>query len=349
MAKALDDKLSSENAVKKYKESLKSAPISESKSKEPIKPIKKAPDPKKLTSRSSEKLGVQRNDVTRSTAKQDKEKENDVKSKRKENVSLKSEPQNLKKIQQTKTINTKNGKDSNKEKKGQPKVDNMQTRNQDISSNFTEREKGHKPIIEAQSQESKTTKEDQVDKNINVDKIETPRMDQNDEGKLNSSYTIADNELNSSSSNDVNEIINNNKRDEINPQEINVNMETTLINVEHQNQTNSDFNDDIKLKSLDLDVNIQENPYSQAYVEPENMKDPVDKAPITSTSESKIPRPPSVRPSSSRPGAPRTREKLDNVIKDSDNLLLGKVNIIIENTQIEEVCIKCNSRRYGRQ
>lgn len=352
LAKALDEKLSSEVAVKEYKESLKPAQISETKSKEPIKSTKKATDSKKLTSRSSEKLASQRNDVTRPTIKQDKEKANDVKSKRKENgSSVKSDPQNIKKTQRSKTINAKNGKDNNKEKKDLSKDDNVQKRCRILSSNSIEQEKEQPTSNKAQTQESNTfiEREDQVGKQTNIHQIESPRMEQNDDGKLNSSYTIAENELNSSaSSNDLNEIISNNKQDKINSQEINENKETAIIDVEHQ--TNTDFNDDLKLKSLDLDANIEETQktHTQALIESENKiinaeKDPValSKDLVSTTSDSKILRPPSVRPSSSRPGAPRMREKLDNVIKDSDNLLLGKVNIIIENTQNEEVCRNC--------
>ncbi|KAJ8714070.1 hypothetical protein PYW08_007690 [Mythimna loreyi] len=350
LAKALDEKLSSEEAVKKYKESTKSAQNTETKNKEPIKPNKKPPDSKKLTSRSSDKLSSQKNDVTRTTNKPDKEKavERDVKSKRKENGSIKPEPQNLKKTQQSKTINAKNGKDNTKEKKDVPTDDNLQKRSRNITSNSTEREKGHDTFNKTQSQESDTTveREDQLGKQININQVVSPRIELDVEGKLNSSYTITENELNSSSSsNDLNEITNINKQDEINSQERNVNKETAFIDVEYQNQTNTEFNVDLKPKSMDVDVNIQEAQKinTQALIEPENKiiiteKDPVilSKDPPSTTSDSKIPRPPSVRPSSSRPGAPRMREKLDNVIKDSDNLLLGKVNIIIENTQNEE-------------
>lgn len=349
LAKALDEKLSSEEAVKKYKESTKPAQVSEPKSKEPIKSTKKAVDPKKLTSRSSEKLGSQRNDVTRSTTKQDKEKANDGKSKRKETGSVKAEPQNLKKTQQSKSNNVKGGKENIKEKKDLPKDDMQTSRTKNMSSNHIDKEKDPSTPNKSSSQESNTTeeKENQVGKTINIDQLLTPRMEQDDDGKLNSSYTIAENELNSSaSSNDLNEITNNNKQDQISSQEVNTNKETAFIDVERQNQTDIDVNDDVKLKSLELDVNIQEKQttHNQAFIEAENKninteKDPVPsvKIPITSI-DTKVPRPPSVRPSSSRPGAPRMREKLDNVIKDSDNLLLGKVNIIIENTQNEEVC-----------
>ncbi|KAJ8723875.1 hypothetical protein PYW07_007855 [Mythimna separata] len=348
LAKALDEKLSSDEAVKKYKESTKSAQNPETKNKEPIKPTKKATDSKKLTSRSNDKLSSQKNDVTRTATKQDKEKA-EVKSKRKENGSVKPEPQNLKKIQQSKTINAKNGKDNNKEKKDLPTDDNIQKRSRNILTNSTEREKGHETLNRAQSQESNTTveKEDLLGKQININQLDvSPRIEQDVEGKLNSSYTITENELNSSSSsNDLNEIANNNKQDEIHSQEIKENKETAFIDVGYQNPTNTEFIVDLKPKSLDIDVNFEEAQKinTQALIEPENKiinteKDSVtlSKGPLSTTSDSKMPRPPSVRPSSSRPGAPRMREKLDNVIKDPDNLLLGKVNIIIENTQNEE-------------
>lgn len=53
-----------------------------------------------------------------------------------------------------------------------------------------------------------------------------------------------------------------------------------------------------------------------------------------------INKPIAVRPSSSRPGAPRLREKLENYLSETDNALLGKVNIIAEHSHHEEVSIE---------
>lgn len=342
MAQALDEKLSSEEAVKHYKESLNQVQVSDIKSKEPIKSTKKANDSKKLTSKSSEKLNSQRNDA-RSTTKQDKEKVNDVKTKRKENASVKADNQS-KKTQQYKTVIKKNVK----EHKDQLNEDITQTRNKSLASNILEKEKVHNILNKAQSQESNTSvdKEDHIDSNLTVDTVVTSRLEQSDEGKLNSSYTIAENDLNSSlSSNDLIESANINL-DKIKPQESNMNKEISLINIDHQNETNNECNDNVNLNSLELDVNTKEKLKTHATLvknEPEitttekHDATNVVKLPLAVGSDSKLIRPPSVRPSSSRPGAPRMREKLDNVIKDTDNLLLGKVNIIIEYTQNEEV------------
>ncbi|XP_047033431.1 TRAF3-interacting protein 1 [Helicoverpa zea] len=340
LAQALDKQLTSGDAVKKYKESTKPNQISEPKSKESNKSTKKAIDARKLTSRSTEKLGSQKNDVTRSTNKQDKEKANDVKSKRKENASVKTEPQITKKPQQPKTINTKTGKD--KEKKELPKEDNTKSQKKIISSNSTEKYEELDPEQKSQVLDSNTAIEDnREDKNNVENEIVSPRIEQSDEGKLNSSYTIAENDLNSSSSsNDLNEIDKNNK-DQLNSLLINASDEKILTdNNDEQNQTNQSNEN---MKTFDSAANNQDNLQMHTQVfrndsanEKTDIEKDIVKVPITTTSNSHSLRPPSVRPSSSRPGAPRMREKLDNVIKDSDNLLLGKVNIIIENTQNEE-------------
>uniref|UniRef100_A0A2A4J3A0 TRAF3-interacting protein 1 n=1 Tax=Heliothis virescens TaxID=7102 RepID=A0A2A4J3A0_HELVI len=341
LAQALDRKLSSEEAVKKYKESTKSIQISEPKSKEPNKSTKKAIDPRKLTSRSTEKLGSQRNDVTRSTNKQDKEKANDVKSRRKENASVKTDPQIIKKPQQAKTINTRNGKD--KEKRELPKEDNTKSQKKIISLNSTEKYEEHDAEHKPQVPDSDIFIEENREDNINMEnEIVSPRIEQTDEGKLNSSYTIAENDLNSSSSsNDLNEIEKNNK-DHLNSLRINNSDEKRLTENDEQNQSTNESNDN--MKTFDSVANNQDSLQTQVFRnDSANEKTDVDKhtedtvkVPVTPTSSSNTLRPPSVRPSSSRPGAPRMREKLDNVIRDSDNLLLGKVNIIIENTQNEE-------------
>ncbi|XP_035449909.1 TRAF3-interacting protein 1 [Spodoptera frugiperda] len=342
LAQALDEKLSSDEAVKSYKESSKSTQSSDAKTKEPIKSTKKANDTKKLTSRSSEKLTNQKNEVARSTTKLDKDKTNDVKSKRKENGSVKVDSQNLKKTQQSKTVNSKTSKDNNV-----PKDENTHTRHKNISSSNSI-DKGQSSLIKTQSQESDThiEKDDQLGKNPNETQVFSPRVEKDDEGTLNTSYTIAEKDLNSStSSNDLNDIANNDIKDQINTQEMDVNDETQLIEPDPQIQTNNDLNDNMKMKSFDTGNNIaQERQKDQlSSIEFENKSVvseqeslPAVKVTMSTTNESKNPRPPSVRPSSSRPGAPRMREKLDNVIKDSDNLLLGKVNIIVENTQNEE-------------
>ncbi|CAH0690226.1 unnamed protein product [Spodoptera exigua] len=348
LAQALDEKLSSDEAVKSYKESLKSTQLSDAKNKEPIKSIKKTNEPKKLTSRSTEKLTNQKNDGARPTAKQDKDKANDVKPKRKENGSVKTDSQNLKKTQSSKTVNSKAGKDNKA-----PKEDNTNTRHKNISSSSSI-DQGQNLSIKNETQESDILieKDDQLEKNVNKSQVLSPkRVEQDDEGKLNTSYTIAENDLNSStSSNDLNDIANNDIKDQMNSQEIDIKNESEFIEPDRQMQTNNnlnenDLNDNMKMKSGDSDNIIAQerkkdqlsnNEFENKSVISEQESASLVKVPMSTTSESKNPRPLSVRPSSSRPGAPRMREKLDNVIKDSDNLLLGKVNIIVENTQNEE-------------
>ncbi|CAD0203946.1 unnamed protein product [Chrysodeixis includens] len=346
LAQALDNKLSSDEAVKKYKDGSKSSQVSENKSKDPTKTSKKPNDTKKLTSRSNEKLTTQKSDAGRTITKQDKDKINDVKTKRKENGPLKGEPPSSKKTQ-SKTVTKKNVR----EQKDPPKEENHHARIKSIASNRTDKENVHGTLKQGHSQEFDIPVEKKDEHNVEaqliVNHMESPRLEQ-DDGKLNSSYTIAENDLNSSSSsNDILEVTN---ADVIKSQEINIYNEPTFIDVDTQNQKN-ERNNLIGSKSFDSDVNIKKELISNSHnsfigndsetktIESDTTYATTEvKAQPTTANDTKILRPASVRPSSSRPGAPRMREKVDNVVKDhgADNLLLGKVNIIIENTQNEE-------------
>lgn len=333
--------------MKKYKDSSKSSQASENKSKEPSKTSKKPNETKKLTSRSSEKLTTQKSDAGRTITKQDKEKNNDVKTKRKENGPLKGEPPNSKKTQ-SKTAIKKNVK----EQKDPTKEENHQTRIKSITSNSIDKENVHGTLKQGQSQEfdMPVEKDDHIEAHLMVNQMESPRLEQDDDGKLNSSYTIAENDLNSSSSS--NDLLDTTNADVIKSQEININNEPTFIDVDTKNQKNERSNL-VGSKSFDSDVNIKKELTSNVnFVDNDSETKAMEsltnyattevKAQPTTVNDTKISRPASVRPSSSRPGAPRMREKVDNVVKDhgADNLLLGKVNIIIENTQNEEVCKK---------
>lgn len=345
LAQALDNKLSSDEAVMKYKDSSKSSQVSENKSKEPSNASKKPSDTKKLTSRSSEKLTTQKSDAGRTITKQDKEKNNEVKTKRKDNGPPKPEPPNSKKTQ-SKTVIKKNVR----EHKDPTKEENHQRRIKSITTNNIENVHGTLKHGQSQEFDMPVQKEEQIEPQLIVNPMDSPRLEQDDDGKLNSSYTIAENDLNSSSSS--NDLLDNTNTDAIKSQETNINNEQTFIDVDTQNQKN-ERNLVGSNRSFDADVNIKKDLTSTAhhsFVENDSETKNVEavtnyattevKTQPSTVNDTKISRPASVRPSSSRPGAPRMREKVDNVVKDhgADNLLLGKVNIIIENTQNEEVC-----------
>ncbi|XP_026742938.1 TRAF3-interacting protein 1 [Trichoplusia ni] len=333
LAQALDNKLSSDEAVMKYKDSSKSSQVSENKSKEPSKASKKPSDTKKLTSRSSEKLTTQKSDAGRTITKQDKEKNNEVKTKRKDNGPPKPEPPNSKKTQ-SKTVIKKNAR----EHKDPTKEENHQRRIKSITTNNIENVHGTLKHGQSQEFDMPVQKEEQIEPQLIVNPMDSPRLEQDDDGKLNSSYTIAENDLNSSSSS--NDLLDNTNTDAIKSQEINI-SEQTFFDVDSQNQKN-ERNLVGSSRSFDADVNIKkdlENDSETKNVEAvTNYVTTEVKTQPSTVNDTKISRPASVRPSSSRPGAPRMREKVDNVVKDhgADNLLLGKVNIIIENTQNEE-------------
>ncbi|XP_075982833.1 TRAF3-interacting protein 1-like [Anticarsia gemmatalis] len=352
LAQALDDKLSSEKAVKQYKDSIKSSQTTETKTKEPVKPTKKTNDTKKLASRSNEKLTSQKNDTSRSTLKQDKEKSNDIKSKRKEGGTNKNETSS-KKTPQTKPVkkNAKDQKEPQTEEKIQSDDKSLNLYEKEKQSEVKDKEKNSATrISKLQSQDSDGSleKEELTDEKLNIASV-SPIKTEDNQDKLNASYTITENDSNSlASSTDLLE------RSHINVVD-NISLEShekiTPKTSDNQIHSHVDNNDNATLKSIEIDLNITDKfkADTSANKELENKIIDTDRHENTITSkftmfngnEAKIPRPASVRPSSvrpssSRPGAPRMREKVDNLIKESDNLLIGKVNIIAENTQNEE-------------
>lgn len=357
LALALDNKLSSDKAVRQYKNSLKSAQEPDTKTKEPNKSIKKATDSKKSTSKVNEKLSNQKHDVSRTASKQDKEKLTDVKSKRKENGSVRGESQ---RTQQSKMVTKKDVKD----KKEIHKEDNVsRTKSSTInaiekekSSVSLDREKVQNVLIKKQSHESDSTfeKDEPLGEKLIENHEDSPasKKESDSQDNLNTSYTINENDLNSTGSSDVLLEAQNKTAAETKSFENHNNTDDIKPNDLHQNESHV-HSDNRPTESLELVLNtfnktieqpLQQNIQTDSKMADVEKEDSLHaiKTPVSVENDFKFPRPQSVRPhsvrpSSSRPGAPRMRERVDNVIKDTDNLLIGKVNIIAENTQNEEV------------
>lgn len=340
IAYALDKKLSSDEAVKKFKENSNAPHVTDVKTKD-TKPIKKNNEAKKITSRSSEKLVSIKKEST-AVNKPEKNKISDPKSKKKDSGLNKNDPQvkktqNLKNvgkkasvenIQQTITSTDTAKSDTQEQKPEAPNIDTIQKeskRVQDVINTST-----------LQSQEEAAKKES--------DAGHITESDHDSQVKVNSSYTTVNNS--SLSSQDLMEIENEN----------NIHSQSYDTNAAKSNETTSNMSEERTTKTnTDSDVISKEDPDKvgllkkprPALIPKHNSLDSEIKAkelirnnsqdnPVNTQTPEFI-RPASVRPSSSRPGAPRLREKIDIVIPDSDNLILGKVNIIAENAQIDEV------------
>lgn len=337
MALALDKKLSSDEAVKKYKESAQ-APVSTEinpKEKDTSKTAKKGNDGKKLSSKSNEKLTTNKKEL-RTINRSDTNTNSESKTKRKEINVAKNDIQ-LKKSLQLRNKNTSVAVTN--------KVKPVSDLKED--QNVTEKEKEEKQTEDNKVEEvqqlnvlSKTENSITNDDQINTTTTETLIIQSNDQefqGKLkSSSYTIGENDHNSSlSSQDLMEVENSDRSTG--------NAAENADDIGYQENHSRDTFSVKESKTMTLNIEpalIRDDSIDSVDKSGELEKRKTFDKVISISSNRKhydVVRPPSVRPSSSRPGAPRLREKIDNVISDNDNLLLAKVNIIAENTNNEDV------------
>ncbi|CAH2094569.1 unnamed protein product [Euphydryas editha] len=310
LAFALDNKLSSDEAVKLYKESAKNNASSEKKVRDISKSIKKVPDTKKLTSKSTEKLI--------------KTEKNSNKTKVKENSLIKKDSPPKKTSQSSKIINKK----------------------------VTEKEKQEVPIIATLTNSESSTiknpdvvskeeaKQTSVDASPSINNLNLEITDNNEHSApinsnvdnaiffIEDSQNLKVKEVNApvSKENIINEP--SNKHNDT-TREIN---ENTYEHVSNENEIISKKNTSLESNSDDINENLhKQDKVITGYAQPEvNATD----AKVVSATSTK--RPNSVRPSSSRPGAPRFRDKHEVILSAVDNLVVGKVNIIAENTTNEE-------------
>lgn len=311
LAFALDNKLSSDEAVKLYKESINSNKSVENKTKDSvIKSVKKTTETKKLTSRSSEKL-----------TKNDKS-NNSIKSKQKQINNIRKESPPKKASQLSKPINKQSL--VNKEK-------------QDIRN-------------DTQKKVANNNKEPELNSEKSVVAEPTIDNSKSDHAKANDSPTVStvnDLEKHIEDTNNIDDRPDPHVEENKSPEE----KTETLIpeptdNIENINSANkediainnnleqSDIQDHQKSTSKNEDEKLQSN--NEKIVSPGNDIQPLQ----TKVKELvNVVRPQSVRPSSSRPSAPRLKEKHESLIPSADNLAVGKVNIIAENAMHEEVFI----------
>lgn len=312
LAYALDNKLSSDEAVKLYKASAKNNSLSDKKAKDTLKSIKKVPNAKKLTSKSTEKII--------------KAEKSPNKAKIKENSSIKKDSPPKKTSQSSKIINKK----------------------------ITENEKQEIPINTALPNSEPNT----INKSDVIVKEETKQS------LLDDSRTINSLNLEINHENEHSAPINSNVNDEKNffedsqsLKEINASLSIENItnessnkrsdtaresnengyeHISNENKIADDKNTSRETNSDDINVNLQkQDKVITGYSQPEvNVAD----AKVSTFASGK--RPNSVRPSSSRPGAPRFRDKHELILSAVDNLVVGKVNIIAENSTHEEVNIE---------
>ncbi|XP_028033910.1 TRAF3-interacting protein 1 isoform X3 [Bombyx mandarina] len=326
LAQALDNNLSSVEAVKKYKEnaSQNTVLIKETRSKESI---PKKNSTKNLISKSSDNLSNLKNEAKEKSSSKKEKVENQPKH---ENIA-KNEPQN-----------------KTKQAKGNPKKIVPQGKKKSTESHvqITEKVKTQRALPDPQEIKTQEkielneetqwkidNKTDNSDSNTNDDlnqssNIETPGA----QDQLSTSYAINEQDLNSSSSSQ------NLMGENVNEISIDTNSKKLHTN-EHLSYQDTPTTDNI-IKDLNVNKVSQEPLLINTKLKIENDQSETGNnfavKPAEYSTPSVVQRPASVRPSSSRPGAPRPREKLETIISENENLILGKVNIIAEHVQNDE-------------
>ncbi|XP_011550561.3 TRAF3-interacting protein 1 [Plutella xylostella] len=330
IAYALDNKLTSHDAVKKFKDGTTKTEKSEKKGKDTTKTVKKNEESKLTLKKTDNSKSIQKdvNNEKSTKAKNEKSVTNSTKSKttkvEKANDKLTVKKESLPKPSSKQVKVNKLGK-SNKDG-----VDGIDKQNSNENS---------KNKVDHEESETITNKiELEISEKNGVMEEDLNKEREGVDAPLNSSYVIAENDINSSlSSQDL--------------------MEPDLKAVESKDIANdskkqTDYNDSQEPKeAVDANSyeatskNLNDELVQDLKVKPQPIKlikdvksSSLDEAPNVKPSEKSgvVSRPQSVRPSSSRPGAPRLREKHDYVLNGNENLIVGKVNIIQENMSIDE-------------
>ncbi|XP_046971325.1 TRAF3-interacting protein 1 [Vanessa cardui] len=305
LAFALDNKLSSDEAVKLYKERGNPTLPNEKKGKDAPKPIKKGVNTKNISSKSTEKL-----------VKSDK---NTNKTNLRENTIVKKESP-PKKTSQTSKIISKRGQQKEKQ---EIKSETSSVRAESVVVSLDADSNSPIHNLEISQKNESSVLSNSNEENTN---------DVNDEARslVDEDVTISQDKVKVRSLDKSNEIEN------AENDEVNKNESHERLSDKHENDVLS--NDLNKNTSLQSNATIN----NEIIHKEENLSSsPVES--VVKASESKVvdiphgKRPDSVRrPSSSRPGAPRFRDKHEITLSAVDNLVVGKVNIIVENTTNEE-------------
>lgn len=307
LAHALDNNLSSDEAVKLYKESVKLNTSNEKKTKD-LSPVKKSTDARKVSSKSSDK-----------SVKSVKNDNNGPKLKQRENTIVKKE--NSKKLSQPPKVSSRKVSENIKQRSNSIKTHDDDINNANVESTPHE---NFKLAAEDTNEEANAIQENNIDSNIDTKKDnlslqEISTIDNKQEQLSTTENNIIEDNLSKSNGVLLDLETPDNKYDS-KEKNSNLNNEDHTISSPQETETENVLKKD-------------ENPNLHDH-NTDNIAQPQE----TKVSDvSNIKRPSSVRPPSSRPGAPRLREKHDNIISSADNLVAGKVNIIAETTVNEEV------------
>lgn len=341
LASALDKKLSSDDAVKKFKESSKtSQQMAQTRTKAKLiaKNTKTNSETKQLTAKSSEKLISRPREGTRekSLNRNEKNKITDIKIKKKDNEQVKLLKEKTSITPTRREIVSQQSRPETKTENQTKKIEeNIVIKNEEAIQNNTPVSLNDK--IQESFEESKTPN-DIKDVLLNEFAVSSSNADENEYEKFDTSNSLIDNDLNSTSSplhireidNNTNEAVSNKTLKDSESNDLSFHNNDLHLDVPHKSVQNV---------TEPIDTHADSN-------EKSSIKDTVyrkqDSSELNNTSKliqndvESITRPMSVRPSSSRPGAPRLREKPDNFASEMDNVLLGKVYIISENACNEE-------------
>ncbi|XP_063367512.1 TRAF3-interacting protein 1 [Cydia amplana] len=335
LAQVLDKKISSDEAVRKYKENAKPAQTVDTKAKEPAKAVKKSTESNKLTSRSNEKLTNQKKEKRDGPLVKNGTKEKVSKSKDRESTLKKESPPKIS-TQKPKVISKKASVENENQQPDintQPNKKLSKASSKDLIKSLDNKDEDQ----EKHGKESETVKlepESQAPKE--------PEPEELVKEKLDTSYTIADTDLNSSSSQDLLETGNKfEENQEINlkapyfPDPLTTKEDHRDTQVQNEEKANESLQEKQELSVNKIQNNINNFRQSSVETTEKNNENRVTSANKNSIVPTQPVRPTSVRPSSSRPGAPRLRDKHSGTAQ-ADNLLVGKVNIITENAPNEE-------------
>lgn len=329
LADALDNKLSSTEVVFKLRNVSEQKPKEEPKQKE--KPPNKNSESKKLKSKSSDKLTSISRTINAKNAETNKQTANEKNPRNKKDE--KNQPLPKARTQVTnKKANPANGKTN---LVGEPNS-NINIESQKHNGELVETPNKKRDSLSAADNEELTANSDTEDNgktSVNV--------------QLNTSYTIDDKVMNSSASSQdlLDEESQPNQDTASQKNEVLENKSQTIRAPEdkHENDLQQRTNSQNK-KPNDNIANGKELRKSYSSESHHGTVDNLKKSLSTDdTSNITTNKPLILRPSSSRPGAPRLKDKHENILTVVDNLLVGKVNIIEESTTQDEVSPLLNS------
>ncbi|XP_023938832.1 TRAF3-interacting protein 1 isoform X2 [Bicyclus anynana] len=310
LALALDNNLSSDEAVKSYKETVKLNSSSNKKTRDAVSPVKKSSESRKINSKSSDKSIKNVKSDNNGTKSKNKEINNIKKETNSKKSSLppKATKKVIEKVKQANTIKTSDDEIIRDSDNFEIKVD--QNSSLDVLDDLDDAD---------------VTKEVNAEPDVNVNNEYLPSQESSKdedkhEGTSKTENIIAEDNLT------------NHEYSTFGTEHV----ENKYENKEETIKSNNELEQSIPHQKTEVEI-IQKSNENNSTTD-HNIVQTHDKK-VTDTSNIKtsdIKRPSSVRPSSSRPGAPRIREKHDNIITSVENLVGCKVNIIAEKTVNEE-------------